>query len=125
MTPDGNQHKGIAMKLSTRPITSASNLVPVALATALLVFGIVMCAVAFPHSFAQSALPTSPGMHAPVKLDDCDNLLIHMTPRVELQVEREYLVYQSDLNLDGSVTPKDTLASAALRWRALKRRGAR
>jgi hypothetical protein len=34
------------MKFSSRPITSASNLVPVALATALLVFGVVMCAVA-------------------------------------------------------------------------------
>jgi hypothetical protein len=58
MTSVANQHKGIAMKFSTRPITSASNLVPVALATALLVFGIVMCAVAAPPSLAQSALPT-------------------------------------------------------------------
>jgi len=42
------------MKLAIGPITSASNLVPVALATALLVFGIVMCAVAAPPSLAQS-----------------------------------------------------------------------
>jgi len=54
MTPIGNHNKGIVMKLSISPITSASKLVPVALATALLVFGIVMCAVAAPPSLAQS-----------------------------------------------------------------------
>ena len=54
MTLVRNHHKGTVMKLSIRPITTATNLVPVALATALLVFGIVMCAVAAPPSLAQS-----------------------------------------------------------------------
>jgi hypothetical protein len=48
------QHEGIAMKISTGPITSASNLIPVALATALLIFGIVMCAVAASPNLVQS-----------------------------------------------------------------------
>jgi len=54
MTPVANQHKGIAMAFFTRPMTSASNLVPLALATALFVFGIVMCAVADPPGLALS-----------------------------------------------------------------------
>jgi hypothetical protein len=52
--PAHKQHEGIAMKISTGPITSASNLIPVALATALLIFGIVMCAVAASPNLVQS-----------------------------------------------------------------------
>ena len=117
MTPIGNHNKGIVMKLSISPITSASNLVPVALATALLVFGIVMCAVAVPPSPTRSPgtatssstlyvdcaatsrgngneahpygrIPDALEQARLFKSDDCHNMLIRLAPRVELQVER-------------------------------------
>lgn len=54
MIPVRNHQKGIVMKLSIGLISSVSNQVSVALAIALLAFGIVMCAVAVPPGLAQS-----------------------------------------------------------------------
>ena len=122
MTPVANQHKGIAMDLSTRPMTSASNLVPLALATALFVFGIVMCAVADPPGLALSAFPKPSSLRAPFMSDDCDDSLIYPTPRAELRVACECLAYQSDPNQQGSVIPTNCPAAAALNWRESERR---
>jgi hypothetical protein len=54
MIPVGNRHKGIVMKLSIGLITSVSNLVSGATATAILHCGIAVCALAPLPSLAQS-----------------------------------------------------------------------
>ena len=118
------------MAFFTRPMTSASNLVPLALATALFVFGIVMCAVADPPGSALSPetatslspprfadcaassrengrparrygrMPRGPGRALPFEPKGCSGLSSHLAPWVELQGEHGYLVYQGD-------TPRD------------------